>query len=107
MEFPDGIAAHGRTTGRESINILRADCENGWYQLSPFQSYNGVGGKASDGKLLNTFIENQQARQMDDDALAILEDRPVMVPGTDGMKDIAIVEAINQSAETGEKIMLS
>ncbi len=107
LQFAEGLTAYGRTTGRESINILRADCEEGWYQLSPFQSYNGVGGKASDGTLLNTYIENQQARQMDDDALAILEDRPVMVPGTDGMKDVAIVEAINQSAETGRAVRIS
>ena len=43
---------------------------------------------------------------MDNDALAIIEDSPVLVPGLNGMKDIAIVEAINKSAETGNRIML-
>ena len=107
FDFPEGIKASGKTSAAESVNILRADCENGWYELSPFQAYNGVTGKASDGTLLNTYIENQQARQMDDDALAILENRPVMVPGDEGMKDVNIVEAINKSAETGEMVRLS
>ncbi|MGB6153815.1 MAG: Gfo/Idh/MocA family oxidoreductase [Pricia sp.] len=107
LDFPNGIKASGKTTAIENVNILRTDCEKGWYQLAPFQAYNGVQGKASDGKLLNTYIENQQARQMDDDALAILENREVMVSGQEGMKDIIIVEAINESAKTGKTVKLS
>ena len=64
-------------------------------------------GKVSDGTLLNTYIENQQARQMDDDAMAIMKDSPMMVPGEEGMKDIILLEAINESAQTGKKVMLS
>ena len=107
LDFPNGTKASGKTTGKENVNILRADCKDGWYQLQPFQAYTGVQGMASDGILLNTYIENQQARQMDDDALAIIEDRPVMVPGEEGMKDIVIVEAINESAKTGKMIKLT
>ncbi len=55
LNFPEGIQAHGKTTAAESVNILRADCEEGWYELSPFQAYNGVQGKASDGTLLDTL----------------------------------------------------
>lgn len=107
LDFPDGIQATGKTTAAETVNILHADCEKGWYELSPFQAYNGVTGKASDGTLLSTYIENQQARQMDDDALAILENRPLMVTGEEGMRDIVIVEAINESAKTGQTVRLS
>ena len=107
LEFPNGIKASGKTTAAESVNILRADCADGWYQLTPFQAYNGVQGKASDGTLLDTYIKNQQARQMNDDALAILDDKPVMVPGEEGIKDVIIVEAINKSAKIGKSIQLS
>lgn len=107
FDFPQGIEANGKTTAAENVNILRADCEKGWYELSPFQAYTGVQGKASDGILLNDYIENEQARQMDNDALAILQDRPVMVTGEEGMRDIIIVEAINESAKTGKTIKLS
>ena len=107
LDFPSGVKASGKTTAAENVNILRSDCKNGWYELSPFQAYNGVKGKASDGTSLNTYIENQQATQMDDDALAILENRPMMVSGEEGMKDIVIVEAINESANTGKEVKLS
>ena len=107
LEFPDGTKSSGKTTAADTVNILRADCKNGWYQLTPFQAYNGVQGKASDGTLLDKPIENQQARQMDNDALAILEDRPVKVPGEEGIKDIIIVEAINESDRTGKPVKLS
>jgi len=106
LDLPSGIRASGKTTAARSINLLRAECERGWYELQPFQSYRGVRGKASDGRQLDTYIENQQAKQMDDDALAIINDTEVMVPGDDGMKDIIIVEAINESAKTGKTVTL-
>ncbi|MAU71345.1 MAG: glucose-fructose oxidoreductase [Pseudozobellia sp.] len=106
LDFGGGLTGSGKTSAAESVNILRAECEKGWYQLEPFQSYTGVKGKASDGTLLNTYIENQQARQMDDDALSIINNRPMMVTGEEGLKDIAIVEAINKSAQTGSPVTL-
>ena len=107
FDFPNGGKGDGKTTATQSVNLLHAECVTGWYELQPFQAYNGVQGRASDGTLLNTYIENQQALQMDDDALSILENRPMMVPGEEGMKDIVLLEAINESARTGKKVMLS
>ena len=85
--FPGGLVGTGKTSVGESIrNMLRVDAENGWYELSPMQSYSGVGGKTSDGTLLNQPIDSQQAKQMDDDALAILNNQNVLVPGIEGTK---------------------
>ncbi len=106
LEFPSGAIAHGKTSVGKSMHELYVDCEKGWYTLAPFSMYAGVQGKASNGTLLNKPINNQQARQMDDDALAILNDTPVMVPGEEGMKDIRIVEAIYKSAKSGALISL-
>ena len=104
MEFPSGAIANCRTSFGENLNDLQVECESGNYGLRPFQSYNGVQGKASDGTLLNQRIENQQSKQMDDDALAIINNTPVMVPGRDGLADIRIVEAALESAEKGKTI---
>ncbi len=106
LELPNGILAYGRTSVGESINQLRVNATEGWYELSPMQSYGGVQGKRSDGQLLNKPIRSQQARQMDDDALAILENKPVMVPGIEGLKDIRILEAIVESANIGERVLI-
>ncbi len=104
LEFADGVKAECATSVGESFNVLRANCEKGWYQLSPMQSYNGVRGKTSDGRLLDKTIANQQARQMDNDALAILNKSRVLVPGENGLEDIRVVQAALQSANTGKRI---
>lgn len=107
LEFPDGIVANCRTSFGESMNNLEVNCENGWYYLRPFQSYSGVKGKASDGTVLEPFGKNQQAVQMDNDSLAILNDEPVLVPGEDGLRDIVILEKIYESAaKNGERLLI-
>ncbi|MCM8568260.1 Gfo/Idh/MocA family oxidoreductase [Gramella jeungdoensis] len=98
LEFPDGIMVDGKTSFGENLNNLEVTCKNGWYYLRPMQSYSGVRGRTSDGKILAPMGKNQQAVQMDDDALAIINDKPVLVPGEEGLRDIAIVEKINESA---------
>lgn len=106
LEFASGIRAQCATSYAKSMNHLRADCEKGWYELKPFQSYSGVQGRTSDGIILPPSPLNQQATQMDNDALAILNKSPVLVPGEEGMKDIAIVEAIFKAAKTGKRVAL-
>lgn len=107
LHFPSGAIAHGKTSVGKSMHRLYVDCDTGWYTLQPFSMYSGVEGKTSDGKLLNQYINNQQAQQMDDDALAILNNTPVIVSGEEGMKDIVIVEAIYKAAKSGQTITLS
>ena len=106
LEFPSGAIASGRTSFGEAINRLDVSCEDGSYYLEPMQAYAGVIGATSDGKDLDAFIENQQARQMDDDALALLEGRGLMVPGEEGKQDIVLVQAIREAARTGGSVEL-
>ena len=106
LEFPGGIIVQGKTSFGESLNNLEVTAQNGWYYLRPMQSYSGVQGKTSDGKMLPPMGKNQQAVQMDDDALAIINDTQVLVPGAEGKKDIHIVEKINQAAASGKRILI-
>jgi glucose-fructose oxidoreductase len=107
LEFASGIKAIGRTSVGEGYNQLKINAEKGWYQLSPMQTYNGVQGKTSDGKKLDIYIKNQQARQMDDDALAIMNKKSPLVPGIEGLKDIRIVNAIMESARSGKEVKIA
>ena len=103
LEFPGGVFAKGETSFGNSINYLDVKCTNGSYRLSPMQSYRGVQGETSDGKTLPPAGINQQARQMDNDALAIIEDKRPVVPGDEGLADIRIVRAIMESSEKGSE----
>lgn len=105
LEFASGLIANCKTTFAKDINNLQVSCENGSYGLSPFQSYSGVKGRTSDGQLLNKKIENQQAAQMDNDALAIINNSPVLVPGIDGLEDVRIIEGIMKSAASGQRVV--
>lgn len=106
LTFKSGIIATGKTSVGNGYNQLKVTCENGWYELQPMQSYSGVQGQRSDGVLLNTYIENQQAKQMDDDALSIINNQEVLVPGIDGLKDIRILNAIQKSAKIGKEVKI-
>jgi len=98
LEFPDGVFGNGMVTYASGVNDLNIKCDRGSYGLNPFQSYSGVKGRTSDGTYLSPCRCNQQAIQMDNDALAIIENRDMKVPGKEGMRDIGIVEAILSSA---------
>jgi len=107
LEFPGGVMASCETSFGKNMNELKVTCSRGWYELSPFQSYSGVQGITSNGTRLNATIPNEQARQMDDDALAVINNIAVLVPGEEGLKDIRVVEAISRSALEKKKIAIS
>lgn len=104
LEFPSGARALCETSLGKGMNELNVECDKGGYNLVPFQSYSGIKGSTSDGHKLDQTIPNQQARQMDDDALAIINKKPALVPGEEGLRDIRIVEAVYKAAASGKRI---
>lgn len=107
LEFPGGVMATCETSFAKGMNDLQVNCKDGWYKLSPFQAYSGINGVTSDGTKLNERIPNQQAKQMDDDALAIMKKTKPLVPGDEGLKDIRIVEAIYRSVRDKKRVALT
>lgn len=107
LEFPSGAAANLTTSFASRMNFLEAQFLEGWYRLSPFQAYRGIKGESSQGPLDFPVI-NQQAAQMDETAQCIMEDKPLRVPGEEGLRDMIVVDAIFKSiANGGQTIKLS
>ncbi|UYB51536.1 Gfo/Idh/MocA family oxidoreductase [Xanthomonas sp. AM6] len=107
LEFPHEVVADCATSFGRTMNRLRAECERGWYELAPFQSYDGIRGRASDGRVFEATVRHQQALQMDEDALAILNGTPLRAPGEEGLRDMRVIDAIHRSArEGGKRIVL-
>lgn len=106
LEFPSGALANCATSLGMNMNYLHVTAEEGWYRLEPFQAYSGIQGATSKGTTLNLKIPNQQAKQMDDDALAILNNTALLVPGEEGWRDIKVVEAIHRSATEGKRVLI-
>ena len=106
LEFPGGATAACEASFGRGMNAMQVDCSNGWYKMGPFSAYSGIDGVTSDGIKLNKPINNEQAKQMDDDAMAIMKKQAVMVPGEEGLKDIRVVEAIYRSAKDGGRVSI-
>jgi glucose-fructose oxidoreductase len=99
LEFPGGVIADIKTSFGENINFMDVTCEKGVLKMAPYSAYAGVRGSSPLGEINFPYeVPKQQAMQMDDDALAILQNKPMLVPGEEGLRDIRIVEAIYVSA---------
>ena len=103
MEFPDGMIANCGSSYVARRNYVWVSTENGRYGIEPAFSYGGLKGMVNGDSMNIETSRKQQAVQMDDDALAIINDTEVLVPGIEGMKDIHIVQKINESAANNSK----
>jgi len=108
LEFPGGVTADIRTSFGENINFLNIACEKGDIKMQPYSEYNGQNGSSPLGAIHHPYdVPFQQAKQMDDDALSIMQKKPMLVPGEEGLRDIRVVEAIYRAAATKGKITIS
>lgn len=103
LEMPTGLMADCKTSYSENMNILRAEAENGWFELQPAFNYSGLKGKTIAGMMEYPAL-SQQAKQMDDFALAIKNKRLSPVPGEMGKRDMKIITAIYEAMTTGKRI---
>ena len=60
----------------------------------------------SNGNIINFPLKNQQAKQMDDDCMALMNNTSLIVPGEEGLRDIRIVEATRKAAKSGQMVKL-
>ena len=105
MLFPSGAQATCQCSYTREADILRGEARNGWFELQPAYAYNGLKGKTSGGPMYLSSI-NQQAAQMDDFALCVQNNRDTHVPGEMGLRDVQIIEAIYESANSDGEVAL-
>ena len=105
MEFPGGVKATCETSYNKEANLLRAETASGWFELQPAYEYRGLKGNTSESSM--TFPQiNQQAAQMDDFARCIKSNEESRVPGEMGLRDMHILLAIYEAADTGKRVSL-
>jgi predicted dehydrogenase len=105
--FPGGALANcGSSYNAGPCGYFRALTERGWFALDPAFNYDGIRGTRSDGKAIDFAPIDQFAAEMDDFARCILESIPTRVPGEEGLRDVRIMKAIYESAQTGKPVVL-
>jgi len=105
MEFPGGLVTNNETSYIADMDMLHAKADHGWFELSPAFGYKGITGKTATG-FLNFPPVNQQALQMDDFALSVLNNKPVKLSAEMGRRDVKIIQAIYESMKTGKRVAI-
>ncbi|KYP14134.1 Gfo/Idh/MocA family oxidoreductase [Flavihumibacter sp. CACIAM 22H1] len=104
--FDNGLEARCESSYSKEQNLMHANAEHGRFQLQPAYAYTGLKGKTPAGTMRFKTI-NQQALQMDDFAQCILANKETRVPAEMGMRDVEIMQAIYNAADSGKKIALN
>ncbi len=101
FDFPSGIKATGFASAKKPGNMAIGHAVKGDFGIDKqCYAYNGLSGFVGDDKM-DFPAPNQQALQMDGICEAIHKGEKSIVPGEMGRRDIAILEAIMKSAQTG------
>lgn len=114
LRFPSGVTVSALTSyGAFSGKRFRAYAENGWFEIDPAFSYEGLRltssnmvNKETDQTEHQCKIVNHFANEMDEMSMCILENRLPLMTGEEGMQDMHLMELIYKSAESGQLIQL-
>ncbi len=105
LQFPSGALAACHTSFGINMNYLQVNYEKGWLKMEPFSGYSGNKGSHTNG-IIEFPLKNQQAKQMDEDCVALLTSTQLIAPGEEGLRDIRVVEAIYQAAKNGGTVKI-
>jgi predicted dehydrogenase len=77
----------------------------GFAEMQPSTGYGPIKGRTHQGEIQKQHLTHQ-ARQMDEMAAIILDNKVPEIPvdGQEGLKDMVIVDAIFKAVKTGKKI---
>ena len=101
LEFPGHMVANCLTTFAANVNFLTINAQKGEYGLRPFSEYDGLHGFLPNGQTFDFPNMNQQAAQMDEMCLSIMEKRASSTTGDEGLRDMIIIDAMRESVRKG------
>jgi predicted dehydrogenase len=102
LEWSDGTLCNSYSGPVAFLDRLFAGCTDGFIELNPATQYNGVKGKSTKGEFHFEEVFQQKV-QVDDFAKCVLENKESIVNGTEGWKDMLIVDAIHKAIESGKR----
>ena len=105
MRFPGGATTDCLTSYSRKLNLLDVKAARGRFTLQPAYSYRGIQGRTPQGPMHFSQV-NQQALQMDDFAHCITTEKPTRVPGEMGLRDVKLLQAIYDAAQSHKTVAL-
>ena len=109
LRFPGGVLANCTSSYGASLNRFRIVGPQGWAELEPALSYSGlrmrVGGSGRVEERILPVVDHFAA-EMDHFSECIVKDTEPLTPGEEGLRDLTIMMAIYESANSGKAITL-
>jgi predicted dehydrogenase len=105
LKFPSGAVANGSSSYAFNAHKLAVHYEKGFLEMQPAYDYGPLKGETSKGPM-NLPITHHQTLMLDGMADSILNNKPILTPGEEGLKDQIIMEAIVKAVKTGKEIKI-
>lgn len=105
LQFPSGALAACHTSFGIQMNYLQVNYERGWLRMDSLSNYSGNKGSHSKG-IIDFPLKSQQAKQLDEDCMALMNSTQLIAPGEEGLRDIKVVEAIYKAAQNGGTVKI-
>jgi glucose-fructose oxidoreductase len=110
LQFPSGVIANCGSSYGGGFNRVRVVKPRGSAELEPANSYTGLRMRVWRGGAIeerNLPQRNHFALEMDHLAACIQNDTEPMTPGEEGLKDMRVIAAIYEAAQSGRTVKLS
>ena len=108
LRFPSGVLAHcGCSFGGRNSKRYRVECADGWLDLDPAYTYSGQElhvGRGRERANVELTEVNHFAAMMDHFSECVQENKDPLTPGEDGLNDLKVIEAVNESVRTGKPV---
>jgi predicted dehydrogenase len=107
LRFPSGLLANCTSSYGGGLNRFRVTKPRGSAELEPALSYTGLRMRVFRGGAMEERILLQRdhfALEMDHLARCILDNAEPLTPGEEGLKDLKVMMAIYEAAQTGRTI---
>jgi predicted dehydrogenase len=109
LRFPSGVLANCASSYGGNVNRFRVIKPRGSAELDPASSYTGLRMRVFRGGALEERILQQRdhfASEMDHFAECVLKNTEPLTPGEEGLKDLRVMMAIYEAAQSGKTVAL-
>jgi predicted dehydrogenase len=110
LRFPSGILANCTSSyGCAYRSQFRALAKNGYFELDPAMSYSGLRMRVNRGGVLEErFLPERDhfAAEMEHMSDCVMSNKEPLTPGEEGLRDLKIMVAIYEAAQSGKTVKL-
>ncbi len=109
LRFPSGVLANCVSSYGAGLNRFRGVGTKGWFQLEPGLSYSGLRMHVGYGNKMEERmhgVRDHFASEMEHMSERVSENKELLTPGEEGLRDLKIMMAIYEAAKSGKTIKL-